>query len=351
MAIDFPNSPAVNDTYTFNSQQWRWTGATWDLVVTSVIGPTGPTGPTGAASTVTGPTGHTGPTGRYGSFSLSSSTPPANALLGDAWFDSTTGQIYVYYDNYWVESSSSIAGVTGPTGAQGVQGVTGPTGAASTVTGPTGAASTVTGPTGPTGPTGATGATGASGPRGFTGTSGPTGPTGATGATGVGVQGPQFSSNVMGRRQSTVQGITSGVDFKLQWNTSVPDNSKGSIGLTYDAGAAAGRYTNNSGSTKVYYVEWQVNFGPDPVGSRMTWLWNNSGPGIPNNTQKKQGVVITTTNNDYTVVSSSTIVVLDTGEFFEIWAWQNSGQELQLGGPVGIRIDSGYSNIIQIMEI
>ena len=27
--IDFPSSPAVNDTYTFNSKTWKWTGSAW----------------------------------------------------------------------------------------------------------------------------------------------------------------------------------------------------------------------------------------------------------------------------------------------------------------------------------
>jgi hypothetical protein len=35
---------------------------------------------------------------------------------GDAWFDSASGQIYVYFDSYWVESASSNIGPTGPTG-------------------------------------------------------------------------------------------------------------------------------------------------------------------------------------------------------------------------------------------
>ena len=128
MAINFPNSPTVNDLFTVNDRTWKWTGSTWITVEEIVVGPTGPTGavgatgPTGAASTVTGPTGDTGP--------------------------------------------------TGPTGPS----VTGPTGAASTVTGPTGA----TGATGPTGAsvTGPTGPQGASGPQGAQGVQGPTGPTG-----------------------------------------------------------------------------------------------------------------------------------------------------------------------------
>ena len=166
-AIDFPNDPAVNETFTSGSQTWIWTGTAWNLVISQVVGPTGATGPQGSASTVTGPTGATG------SFLISSDTPPADPIEGDSWFNSATGLIYVYYDSYWVESASSNIGPAGPTGPTGAQG------AASTVTGPRGQ----TGPTGATGPQGNTGPTG---PQGLyvAGPTGQAGPTGAQGATG-----------------------------------------------------------------------------------------------------------------------------------------------------------------------
>lgn len=47
-AIDFPNSPSVNDTFTVGERTWKWTGTAWDVVVTTQItGPQGPTGPAG----------------------------------------------------------------------------------------------------------------------------------------------------------------------------------------------------------------------------------------------------------------------------------------------------------------
>jgi len=190
-AIDFPNSPNVNDVFTSGLQTWVWTGIAWNLIVSPVVGATGPTGPSGAASNVTGPTGATG------AFSISSATPPESADEGDAWFNSATGQIFIYYDNYWVESASSNigpAGSAGPTGATGPEGpasvvpgatgATGPTGPQGN-TGPTGPQGLdITGPTGPYGPTGPQGATGAEGQRGPTGATGPLGPTGPEGATG-----------------------------------------------------------------------------------------------------------------------------------------------------------------------
>lgn len=37
----------------------------------------------------------------------SSQTPPTSPALGDLWFDSDTGKVYVYYDSFWVESAGS----------------------------------------------------------------------------------------------------------------------------------------------------------------------------------------------------------------------------------------------------
>lgn len=167
--------------------------ARWDLLSSK--------GNTGA----TGVTGSTGPTGDDGQFSVAATTPPASPVTGDAWYDSASGNLYVYYDGYWVEAASANDGPTGNTGATGANGLTGATGA----TGDDGQFSTVatTPPAAPEtgdawydassgnvyiyydgywveaasandGPTGNTGATGPTGVTGGTGSVGPTGPTG-----------------------------------------------------------------------------------------------------------------------------------------------------------------------------
>jgi hypothetical protein len=103
-AIDFPNSPTLNQTYTNGIQTYSWNGTAWRLVRTSAVGPTGPTGapgldstaigatgpqgptgpqgitgPTGAASTVTGPQGVTGPTGTFAVTAWTTYTPVLTA--------------------------------------------------------------------------------------------------------------------------------------------------------------------------------------------------------------------------------------------------------------------------------
>jgi len=100
MAIDFPSSPSLNDTYSYGGNTWQWDGESWASV--AGLGPQGPQGPQG----VEGPQGPQGP-----------------------------GEI----------------GPQGPTGPQGVLGPQGPQG-------PSGA-----GPQGPQGPSGPSGPPGSGG--------------------------------------------------------------------------------------------------------------------------------------------------------------------------------------------
>jgi hypothetical protein len=95
-AIDFPNSPTLNQVFTVGTNSWKWNGSTWNVVRVAAVGPQGPQGIQGATG-LTGPAGPAGPTGATGA-----------------------------------------AGATGPQGPTGAQGIQGPTGA----TGATGAAGT-----------------------------------------------------------------------------------------------------------------------------------------------------------------------------------------------------------------
>ena len=66
-AIDFPDSPSVNDTHTVGNRVWKWNGVVWEVVRSTVVGPTGATGAVGATGvTGAGATGPTGPTGSNG---------------------------------------------------------------------------------------------------------------------------------------------------------------------------------------------------------------------------------------------------------------------------------------------
>lgn len=87
MAIDFPDSPSVDQQYTVGDRAWTWNGDYWALTLTS--------------STFT-----------------ASDDPPSSASAGDIWFESDTGKSFVYYDSFWVE----IAGRAGSTTISSTEG-------------------------------------------------------------------------------------------------------------------------------------------------------------------------------------------------------------------------------------
>jgi hypothetical protein len=91
------------------------TGPTGPQGVAGEVGPTGPAGTTGP----TGAAGFAGPTGPQGKFAYSQDTPPVFGNNGDAWFDSSTGSAYIYYDGFWVEVGVAPIGPTGPQGPAG----------------------------------------------------------------------------------------------------------------------------------------------------------------------------------------------------------------------------------------
>jgi hypothetical protein len=53
MPLNFPTSPVLNQTYTFNGKTWKWDGAGWISYNIGLVGPSGSIGPTGP----TGPVG------------------------------------------------------------------------------------------------------------------------------------------------------------------------------------------------------------------------------------------------------------------------------------------------------
>jgi len=82
MALNFPDTPSLNQTFTANNVTWRWTGTYWK-------------------SQGTGASLYIG------------DSAPANPAGGTMWFESTTGKTYVYYkdadSNQWVELGGSSA--------------------------------------------------------------------------------------------------------------------------------------------------------------------------------------------------------------------------------------------------
>lgn len=110
MAIDFPNSPSLNQIYDYDGRSWQWNGVAWRAYSAS-FGPIGPTGATGAASTVTGPTGSegaastvTGPTGFTGS---TGATGPGGGGGGSVF--SSTGTVNSFADTGFDAAEYAVA--------------------------------------------------------------------------------------------------------------------------------------------------------------------------------------------------------------------------------------------------
>lgn len=79
MAVDFPNSPSVNQTFSSNGKTFVWTGTRWDLQSY---------------------------TAQKGAF-YANDVAPGSPLVGDVWYDTSVGKTYMRYDGYWVEVGNS----------------------------------------------------------------------------------------------------------------------------------------------------------------------------------------------------------------------------------------------------
>lgn len=84
MAINFPDSPSLNDEFTVGDRVWFWNGTVWKAKETAIL-----------------------ETGKY----IVSETAPTNPEEGDGWFDSVNTREFIYYDGYWVETSAAAVGL------------------------------------------------------------------------------------------------------------------------------------------------------------------------------------------------------------------------------------------------
>jgi hypothetical protein len=137
-AIDFPNSPTLNQVFTVGTNSWTWNGSRWNVVRTGVTGPTGPQGPQGiqgltgpagpqGAQGIQGTTGSTGPQGVQGPAGPTGATGPAGGAwtyLGNQTVSSGSsvtfsglsgyGQYALLYDNVWASNSNGTPNVARP---------------------------------------------------------------------------------------------------------------------------------------------------------------------------------------------------------------------------------------------
>lgn len=126
-AIDFPNSPLVNDTFVAAGKTWIWTGTVWNIVPEVITPGHEVLDGNGSPLTqepqlqfvrlnVTAGAGKTVVTRPPDTFI--GTTPPSNPVEGDVWTDSTDTEwkTYVRYDGYWIERSVPGTGSTGQSG-------------------------------------------------------------------------------------------------------------------------------------------------------------------------------------------------------------------------------------------
>ena len=175
MALNFPNSPTLNDTHTHNGLTWVWNGSVWEMQgsggASVTVSDNAPSSPTHGDMWWESDTGDLkiyydeSETGAgSGAFWVSangadsmvgiSTNAPTNPQTGDLWWDSDVAALYMYYNDgnssQWVSAASGATGAQGATGSTGAQGAAGAQGA--------------TGSTGAQGATGSTGAQGSTGP-------------------------------------------------------------------------------------------------------------------------------------------------------------------------------------------
>lgn len=165
MAIDFPNSPTLNQQFTAGGNTWIWDATAWTLqrISTGAQGPQGEQGPQGIQ-------GIQGPQGTSINVKASVATvgalPSTGNSANDARIVDSDGDLYIWGGTSWT-SAGQIVGPQGPQGLQGLQGIQGVKGD----TGDTGAQG-LQGPQGPQGPQGAQGIQGIQGVKGDTGADG-----------------------------------------------------------------------------------------------------------------------------------------------------------------------------------
>ena len=88
MAINFPSAPILGQTVPVGNKVYAWNGTAWEI----------PTSPAGGG-------------GGGGASVTTDDNPPAIPKDGDMWLKTTTGVLYVYYDDgnskQWVQVSAS----------------------------------------------------------------------------------------------------------------------------------------------------------------------------------------------------------------------------------------------------
>lgn len=77
MALSFPSSPTPDQIYTVGDQSWKWNGTSWEALASAEVAPP----------------------------VYINSLPPTAPQSGYLWWNSNTGELYVYYEGAWVAAN------------------------------------------------------------------------------------------------------------------------------------------------------------------------------------------------------------------------------------------------------
>ena len=257
MAINFPNSPSLNDLYTLGTRQWKWNGNGWALQPLTA-GFTGSIGYTGSKGDI-GYTGSKGDTGlgfniakTYTSVAaLSADTSPSGIATGEfaiiengSLTDAENSRLYLWNGSAY-SFVSNLSGTIGFTDSKGDTGFTGSKGDIG-----------FTGSKGDIGYTGSKGFTGSKGDTGFTGSKGDIGYTGSEGNLDITTSASPPTSGV-GEGDIWVDNAT-GVQYfyyndgnSTQW---VELSNQGVVGFTGSKGAQVDTIDSSNFSSAVTLI-------------------------------------------------------------------------------------------------
>jgi hypothetical protein len=194
----------------------------------------------------------------------------------------------------------------------------------------------VTGPTGFTGPAGA----GSTGPTGNAGSDGATGPTGPRGLVNI---------RTLARYNNAVQNVPTNTETITLFNTldQNPGQSSNLIdfGLDYDNVTNPGRFTYTGTDPIAILLTWQIGWQQITGGFRATWLRYNGSNG------NRYGYNSMAPSSGYVFNNSTATIVMQPGEYFEIWCFHTApSATITTGGSVG-SITIGGANRLQITPL
>jgi hypothetical protein len=79
MAINFPDAPSSGDVFVVGERTWSYNGNFWASDDSTRV-------------------------------TVSSDTAPSNPEVGQFWWNSLSGSLYIYYDNFWVQAVTGVSG-------------------------------------------------------------------------------------------------------------------------------------------------------------------------------------------------------------------------------------------------